>query len=172
LNSELVTERLTLRPLASGDAGWIARDIARPDVQKMLPTVPHPYSIADARAWLAGRRREGNFAVVRNGEPVGVVTLALANGAPELGYWLAPSAWGQGFMTEAAGAALAAHFARSARPIPSGHIIDNLASRRVLQKLGFADLGLIFRMSYYRGHTVVVRRMALSRATWEARNGH
>ena len=168
----LRTERLLLRPLEPGDAGWISDEIVRPEVQRMLPSVPHPHRQADTEAWLAGRRRwPGNYAITEKGAPLGVVTLALANGMPELGYWLARRAWGQGIATEATSAALARHFAGSAAQIPSGHIIDNLASRRVLLKLGFTDIGLVFVDSRYRGHSVVIRRMMLTRRVWERRDG-
>lgn len=166
----LRTERLTLRPLVPADAGWITAEIARPEVQRMLPTLPHPYRMQDAEAWLAGRSPwPGNYAITRGGAPLGVVTLMLEHGMPELGYWLAKRAWGRGIATEAARAALARHFAVSRRPVPSGHILDNLASRRVLLKLGFTDVGLIFRFSHFRDHTVVVRRMLLTPPAWEVR---
>lgn len=168
----LRTERLLLRPLRSADAGWISQEIARPEVQRMLPAVPHPHRRADTEKWLAGRSRwPGNYAITRGGAPLGVVTLALANGVPELGYWLARAAWGQGIATEATRAALARHFAMSRTQVPSGHIIDNLASRAVLLKLGFVDIGLLFCDSRYRGHSVVVRRMVLTRRAWELRHG-
>ena len=168
----LRTERLLLRALSPADAGWISEAIARPEVQRMLPSVPHPHRSADTDRWLAARSRwPGNYAITMGGAPLGVVTLALASGRPELGFWLARDAWGQGIATEAAGAALARHFAKSAANVPSGHIIDNLASRRVLQKLGFTDIGLLFCESRFRGHPVVIRRMMLTRPDWERRDG-
>ena len=168
----LRTERLLLRPLSPDDAGWISEEIARPEVQRMLPSVPYPHRRADTDRWLTGRSRwPGNYAITRAGAPLGVVTTALANGAPELGFWLARYGWGQGIATEAAGAALARHFEGSTAAIPSGHIIDNLASRRVLLKLGFVDIGILFCESRFRGHSVVIRRMGLTRDAWGRGHG-
>ena len=56
----------------------------------------------------------------------------------ELGFLLRPGFWGQGLATEAAGAAVAHAFdVLGARAIFAGHHPGNVASQRVLEKLGF-----------------------------------
>ena len=168
----LHTERLVLRPPEPADAGWIAAEISRPEVQRMLTTPPHPYTVADAECWIdENRRLDGNFVIVANGDPVGVVTLKSAAWGRELGYWLATDAWGHGFMTEAARAVLARYFSASGDAVPSGHITDNLASRSVLRKLGFEDQTIESRPCKFRGEDVNVQRMILTREAWETRNG-
>jgi RimJ/RimL family protein N-acetyltransferase len=56
----------------------------------------------------------------------------------ELGFHLLPRAWGHGFATEAARTAL--DFA-PASEVYSGHHPENSASRNVLGKLGFQQIG-------------------------------
>lgn len=58
----------------------------------------------------------------------------------ELGYTLARSCWGQGFATELAQALVdwdEAHPLTSLRPLNAFAVTDNVASRRVLEKVGF-----------------------------------
>ena len=56
----------------------------------------------------------------------------------ELGYYLGRSAWGQGYATEAAGAALRFGLTeRGLRRVVAVVRTDNAASRHVLEKLGF-----------------------------------
>ena len=58
--------------------------------------------------------------------------------ALELGFHLRPAFWGQGFASEAAGAAIDMAFSRfGASWIFAGHNPKNTASRAVLDKLGF-----------------------------------
>lgn len=56
----------------------------------------------------------------------------------ELGFHLRPEHWGRGFATESARAVIAHAFdSLGARGLFAGHHPDNLASRMVLEKLGF-----------------------------------
>lgn len=60
----------------------------------------------------------------------------------ELGYHLLPSAWGHGYATEAAAAVVEHAFGTlGAAALFAGHHPDNVASGRVLEKLGFARTG-------------------------------
>jgi RimJ/RimL family protein N-acetyltransferase len=60
------------------------------------------------------------------------------SGVAELGFWLGKQWWGLGFATEASRAVVAYGFKNGRVPgFSSAHFIDNLASARVLNKLGF-----------------------------------
>lgn len=63
----------------------------------------------------------------------------------ELGFHLRPGFWRQGYTVEAARAVMQ-YAARTlgAQALFAGHHPENLASRRVLQKLGFAQVGTEF----------------------------
>lgn len=142
------TKRLTLRPGWPEDAETLAQAIAHEGVALQLARVPWPYEVADAAAFLALPRgpadarflilsHEGRYPVV-----VGGIGLnAIGQGAAELGYWLTPSAWGRGLATEAARAVVAmARHSLPLRRLQARHHLDNPASRRVLDKLGFREV--------------------------------
>lgn len=62
------------------------------------------------------------------------------HGGYELGFHIARAAWGQGFALEAARAVIALAKERALSPIMAGHHPDNLNSRKILLKLGFAPI--------------------------------
>ena len=47
------TRRLLLRPLTMDDAGALAKLINDREIARMLARVPHPYGLADARAFIS-----------------------------------------------------------------------------------------------------------------------
>jgi RimJ/RimL family protein N-acetyltransferase len=144
------TERLMLRPAWAEDAAALTAAIAHAPVARMLSRVPYPYTLADAQAWIAAPRgaEEPRFVIesLEDGAPVLIGGIALIGGsaAPELGYWLTPSAWGRGYATEAGRAVV--DMARHALPVTqlaARHFADNPASGRVLRKLGFRPTGTV-----------------------------
>ncbi|MDF0600543.1 GNAT family N-acetyltransferase [Psychromarinibacter sp. C21-152] len=156
------TDRLLLRPLRPADAPALADGIADFDIVQWLSRVPWPYGLRDAEAFVAMVQGEGSahYAVTEGGAVVGVVSTA-----DELGYWIRRSAQGRGLATEAARAAVAAHFAGGADRLTSGHRIGNDRSRRVLLRLGFSDTHRVEKQSLAAG-AVTVQRMELTRAAW------
>src|SRR4051812_6291787 len=69
----------------------------------------------------------------------------------ELGYTLARAAWGHGYATETAGALVEHAFGALRFPRVMAQVEpDNLASRRVLEKLGMTERGV--RVAYGRPH--------------------
>ena len=155
----ITTDRLVLRPLELGDAGWITEHIRVPDVHMWLTRVPHPYDRADGDAFVAAHAGDPNLcAILLDGDPVGVVTLM---GDAELGYWLKKGAWGRGIMTEAARALVEWHFDQGGGDVQSGWIRGNAGSERVLRKLGFQDAGTRRSLSIFRGEEVEVIRVVL-----------
>ncbi|WP_106744166.1 GNAT family N-acetyltransferase [Yoonia maritima] len=74
-------------------------------------------------------------------------------------------------MTEAVHAVLSFHFSDTeATKINSSYFVGNHGSRRVLEKLGFADVGAKAQFSVARGTNVDTRVMKLSRAQWDQEN--
>ena len=142
------TKRLTLRPAWPEDAAALVQAIGHDAVIRMLLRVPHPYRLADAEAFCASPRRhdEARFVIVAHdrGAPalIGGIGISEHEGAPHLGYWLTPSAWGRGYATEAGRAVV--DMARHALPLQrldAWHFADNPASGAVLRKLGFRCTG-------------------------------
>jgi RimJ/RimL family protein N-acetyltransferase len=139
------TERLLLRPGWSEDAPALARAIGEETIVRNLASAPWPYGVADAEAFLAKERRpdEQSYLIFRrtNRSPqlIGAVGLGrTADGTREIGYWISRPHWGLGYATEAASALLsvARHSLRIPRLV-GYHFVDNPASGRVLEKLGF-----------------------------------
>ncbi len=70
--------------------------------------------------------------------------------------------WGRGFATEACAALIDIARALALPSLEGSHFVDNPASARVLEKLGFEPLGIIApRMSCARGTEVPARLMRL-----------
>ena len=156
-----LTPRLTLRPGWPEDAPELAHAIGHEMVVRDLARAPWPYGVADAEAMLSGTRApdEPRFLIFDRTGPeqrlVGGIGIDPANReGPDLGYWIAPHAWGRGYATEAGRAvvAIARHSLRFRR-LSAGHFVDNPASGRVLRKLGFRPTGRVVpRHSRGRGH--------------------
>jgi len=161
---ELRTERLVLRELTVEDADAIAELANEWDVAKVLARVPYPYNRSDALQFIefVSSEQLPVWGIVAD-RLIGVVGVE-----DELGYWLGKEFWGQGFATEAVSAAVACHFSDPQnKEIEAGHYDGNHASRRVLEKLGFAEIGV--STAYSKAQDKNVRRidMLLTREGWE-----
>jgi RimJ/RimL family protein N-acetyltransferase len=143
------TERLLLRPGWAEDAPALARAIADEAVVRNLATAPWPYELADAEAFLASPRDPvmPTFLITErtDGPPRIVGSCGLArrpSGAVELGYWIGRAHWGKGFATEAGRALIDIARTLKLPRLEASHFLDNPASGRVLEKLGFKSTGL------------------------------
>ena len=163
------TPRLLLRPGFPEDAPALASAIGDLAIVRNLAVVPWPYTIRDAEAFLASPRDPvlPSFLIFErtDGPPKLVGSCGLGrrpSGAVELGYWIARSSWGRGFATEAGKALVDIARALGLARLEASHFIDNPASSRVLEKLGFESSGLIApRMNCARGEEVPARLMRL-----------
>jgi RimJ/RimL family protein N-acetyltransferase len=168
---QLRTERLTLRPFEVTDAERVTEIGADWDIARMLRMAPWPTSREINRVWLQthpAEWREGTayrFAVVLAGRLIGCVDVdEIQQGEGVLGYWLERGAWGQGFATEAARAAIRFAFERlGLRRLASGHAFDNPASGLVLRKLGFEPTGETRVWSQPRAEEIAQLTYALGR---------
>jgi RimJ/RimL family protein N-acetyltransferase len=106
--------------------------------------------------WLRPVRGEVRFAVERGGQLIGGAGFyRRPSGAAELGFWLGRSWWGQGYATEAARAVVRQGFADRRLPgFSSARFLENVASARVLEKLGFQQVGRGSIACAARGHDV------------------
>jgi RimJ/RimL family protein N-acetyltransferase len=163
------TPRLLLRPGFPEDAPALAAAIADEAIARNLATVPWPYRTRDAEAFLASPRDPvlPSFLVFErtNAAPnlIGACGLGRRpSGAVEMGYWIARAYWSRGFATEACVALVDIARTLGLANLEGSHFVDNPASARVLEKLGFEPLGLIApRMSCARGQDVPARLMRL-----------
>ncbi len=143
------TQRLLLRPGWAEDATALAAAIADEAIVRNLATAPWPYGLADAQAFLdapedATLPRFLLFART-DGAPQLVGACGLSrrpSGAVELGYWIARTHWNQGYATEAGHQLVAIAEALGIERLEACHFVDNPASARVLEKLGFSQTGV------------------------------
>ena len=163
------TPRLLLRPGFPEDAPALAAALADKTIARNLAVVPWPYTLRDAEAFLASPRDPVLPSLIifeRTDEAprlIGSCGLGRRpSGAVEMGYWIARPFWGRGFATEACGALVEIARTLGLSRLEASHFIDNPASARVLENLGFESTGLIApRMSCARGEEVPARLMRL-----------
>src|SRR4030095_11169993 len=130
---------------------------------------PCPYSMRDAEAYLASPRDPilPSLLIFERGtgapQLVGACGLGRRpSGSVEMGYWIARAFWGRGLATEACLALVEIARTLGLDSLEGSHFIDNPASARVLEKLGFEALGIIApRLSCARGVEVPARLMRL-----------
>ena len=168
------TARLMLRDFTEDDVDALHALDSDPRVMRYLND-GRPSSRGDAEAgierilrryvehpgqgvWHVSRRDDGRF--------IGWVSLKFAGESPdvEIGYRYIHDAWGYGYATEAATAMLQRGF----DVVGLGRIIgvthpENLASQRVLMKIGMQDEG------WGRYYDKDLRLFAIERARWTAR---
>jgi RimJ/RimL family protein N-acetyltransferase len=163
------TPRLLLRPAFPEDAAALAAAIGDESIARNLAVVPWPYTLRDAEAFIASPRDPVLPSLLMlertDGAPrlVGACGLGRRpSGAVELGYWVARPFWGRGLATEAGKALIDIARTLGLSQLEASHFIDNPASARVLDKLGFESTGLIApRMNCARGEDVPARLMRL-----------
>jgi ribosomal-protein-alanine N-acetyltransferase len=166
------TKRLTLRPLVPGDAEAYAAMRFHPEVARWLPpTAADPADAVRAtierfaQGWL--ERRHAPWGIFRDDKLIGHGGL---NFVPEFGrtevLWaMHPEAWGHGYATETARAALAYGFDTLGLDLIFAITLpDNLASQAVMKRLG---LGFRRRVDY-KGFKDIVW-FDIDRATWSLR---
>ena len=167
--NRLSTDRLVLRPTVPTDTERVFEIQSDWEVTRMLRMASFPPDRGEIVSWFADHEREWRsgeayrFAVELRGRLIGVVDIDEISGeAGELGYWFEKSAWGHGYAYEAAGAVVnfAFHTVRLSKLL-SGHADDNLASGRVLVKLGFRRYDTIRKVSSSRRQVIIHHRYML-----------
>jgi ribosomal-protein-serine acetyltransferase len=155
----LVTGRLRLEPVSEGhtDSMWAATEASLPQLTPWLSWTKDAsressrwfaeYSSAE---WDAGR--EFDFAILEEGDVVG--TIGLRRNHPvtpnaELGYWCRTDRAGRGLVTEAGRAVVTFGFeAVGLHRITLMAGLENLASQRVAEKLGFRREGALREVAW------------------------
>ena len=161
------TARLVLRPPAPSDAVYIAELANDAEVARMTASLPYPFRLADAEAFVAHTltadpARDRRLLIEhREFGPIGMAGFHTRERLPELGYWLGRTFRRRGFATEAVQAALDwAATSWGSRAVLSSHFLDNPASARVLEKVGFLYTGAVEQhFSLGRGRAADVRMM-------------
>jgi [ribosomal protein S5]-alanine N-acetyltransferase len=147
------TARLLLRAFRTADADDVQRLAGQRSMADTTLNIPHPYDDGLAEKWISNhrdwfeRRQQAVFAITLPGPPetlVGAVELRVNRDDQrgELGYWIGMPYQRQGYASEAAQALLQFGFESWALHRITAHCFSrNLASERVLQKIGMAHEG-------------------------------
>lgn len=152
MRPEIRTDRLHLRPFRLEDAPVVSRLAGDPDIARMTSSIPSPYPVEAAEAWIFLQSLKNKRAThypravtLADGALVGscgVFKRSAAEQEYEIGFWIGRDYWGAGYATEAArGLITAARADLGAGRIKAGYFEDNDASARVQAKLGFKPTG-------------------------------
>jgi ribosomal-protein-alanine N-acetyltransferase len=154
--------RFLFQAVKSSDAEVLVRHLR--DIRITRYTyIPHPYTIAHARQFIrrAQRLRRLGKGVILNivdeetGQfigAIGVMSIDWANRKTEFGYWLAREYWGRGYMTEATRLFITYVFETLKLERLYAHVFaPNIASQRVVEKIGFRLEGVVRRANLHRG---------------------
>ncbi len=140
------------------DAGRFSRITNDSLVTRNLLKTTTPFTVDDARQRIL-RLRERNSPVwaIDNGELIGLIGIA-----GEFGYWLARSAWGKGYASEAARIVIDHAFeSLGFDALHANPIADNKASHHLLEKLGFERRGRNLACCHERQRMVALVRYRL-----------
>ena len=136
MNIILETSRLYLRQFIEADAALLRQLNSQPGVLQYIPE-PIPASDEEAKEILINiilpqyKNNPGRWA-----------THIIENNEIDLGYRFMPSAWGKGYATELAKATLEyGHQNLQLKKIIAHAHIDNIASQKVLEKIGMQYVG-------------------------------
>jgi ribosomal-protein-alanine N-acetyltransferase len=159
-------ERVELRPVEPDDVEFLQRLVNHPEVRAGTAQFEPLNGPAEAD-WVERRAEEpgANFLVTANGDRVGTVGVVDPNdawGTAELGYMVAPAEWGNGYATDAAREAAGWAFEeRGLEKLTASAYAHNEASRRVLEKVGFTEEGVLRAEALVGGERVDLHRYGL-----------
>lgn len=153
---EIHTERLFLRPIQKKDVPHIFEIThSHPDMVKFMTFNP-PQRIEETMKFFeetqihTKKEKLVRWGIFLQERLVGIISLeditrnirACRMDVAEMGYWLNPEFHGQGIMTEVGKAVLEFGFNQlNLHKVKISHISENIASQRVIEKLGFRFVG-------------------------------
>ena len=159
---ELVDGDVVVREWREDDAEPLAQQANDRAVWiRLRDAFPHPYGIADGRAFVALARAQAKlprlFAIQSAGRVAGGIGYYVGKDVErigaEVGYWLGREFWGRGIATRAL--RMVAQYAFEAEPdlqrLFAVPFADNVASARVLEKAGFVFEGTLQRSAIKDG---------------------
>ena len=172
LPDEIRTERLLLRPFRRSDVDDVYQYAQDPDWARYLH-VPQPYLRSDAEEFVTLQLEDPSWAIVFEGRMIGGVYLHDVNRkhlTSGIGYSVARTHWSRGIATEAVSAVVAAAFEHTElRRIWAAADPRNVASHRVMEKLGMVREGVFRQNVLVRGEAADTSVYAILRDDWESR---
>jgi len=146
-------KKFILRLYRKGDEKSLAKNINNKKIYRNTLHIPYPYTLKDAKEWVAKNLREAkkkdpakiSFVIDIRGEVAGSVGFSKIEGyRAEIGYWLAEKYWSKGIMTEAVKSATKFGFEKLKLKRIYAYVFPfNKPSMRVLKKAGFKFEGIL-----------------------------
>jgi RimJ/RimL family protein N-acetyltransferase len=170
------TERLILRPWAFDDVPGVVLYADDEEWSRYLP-IPQPYAEADARRFIAtqvllNRQESPSWAIEHETRVIGGIDLRLLSDVriAEMGYAIARAFWRRGLATEAARAVVNSAFAAYPNLVRVRAMADsrNVASIRVLEKIGMRREGVLRSNRCVRDQVVDEVWCGILRSEWQA----
>jgi RimJ/RimL family protein N-acetyltransferase len=172
----IATKRLLLRPYLLEDLSQILAYSTDEKWGEYLPSVPAPYSTSDGQKFLStqvllDRVEDVSWAVIKDDTVIGGVSLGFDfdRRLGTLGYAIARRLWRQGLATEAAQSVIDAAFEThpELNRIRASADGRNVASQRVMEKLGMTREALFRQDRLHRGTLVDEAWYGLLRSEWK-----
>ncbi|MFP4287282.1 MAG: GNAT family N-acetyltransferase [Candidatus Izemoplasmataceae bacterium] len=166
----IYTKRLLLRPLRKQDAKSIYAYAKREDVGPSAGWVPHTsiqdtYEFIDYALHKRKLNQPGVWVIIEQTTDrlIGTIEIHSYQGyKAEIGFVLHPNCWNQGYITEASLAVMVYAFEElKLSRLAYHHFLDNYASRRVREKLGFHIEG-IKRKGFKHGDGTILDEVVAS----------
>lgn len=151
------TPNLILRSWKKEDAKCLYHFAKNPKIGPIAGWPPHQ-SVEDSLYIIQTVfSKKETYAIVKDDIPIGCVGLLIhpdgnhwwGEGSAELGYWVGEEYQGQGYATEAGGKLVRRAFDDlDIQRIYASYRIENIASKRVLEKLGFEYYAQLNNVNY------------------------
>ena len=149
---------ISLREFRDSDAERLVELANNPAVSRFLTdSFPYPYTLDDANWWIQTGNKSSIARVIEyQGNFVGSVGAEPGSGEKQkqygIGYWLGEPYWGRSIMTEALSLFVDELFSStSVERLQAWVYTDNVASIRVLEKVGFSKDGELRKALYKEG---------------------
>ena len=157
----LITQRLRLEPLFRSHAPLMIGVLADPQTHLFIPSDPPQdekalskhYARLESRRSPDGSQRWLNWIVFQTDEAIGTVQATVyPEASADVAYVFHPHYWGQGYASEAVGELL--RYLREkleVRRVTANTDTRNLASQRLLERLGFEQKALLENADEFKG---------------------
>ena len=181
MDLKFVTPRLLIRPYTIADTDQVWRVVRSPAVYATTAYIPRKYPRSRAEWWIRmvrssmdnrtsfefGMFERDTGAYVGN---VGVINVRKDARLASIAYYVDPEKWGKGYATEGGEAMLRFAFQTlGLYRIAGTCMLHNMASRRVMEKLGFRFEGIARSELLKDGKFIDVAHLAVLKPEWEAR---
>ena len=151
LNKEMDVDKYKIRSWSKDDFSTLAKYLNNKKIwDNCRDSLPYPYSEDDAQQFIlfvSSQNEQNNYCIEVNQEAAGNISFArgidVERYNAELGYWLAEPYWGKGIMTQMLALAISCYFHHTdVMRICANVYAGNIASMRVLEKIGFRKCGI------------------------------